>query len=369
VAEYGIYGLLLIIIQVVSRFGNLGIDSSMLRSSYDFKDEESRGKVYFTSLVMMVTVLIVVVVLIILIRKPISRAVFNDTAYSNMIAYAVVIGALRAIRNLPQTILRIYKKSALYITMEVINFVVGLAILIYLIEYRGLGLYGLILGTFYSMIFNTVLFAIVVMKYYRVGLIWSEISKQIKFGLPLVPAVVSSLLFLASGRFLLGKFHTLEAVGIFTLSVQLAGMLETFFGKPIKLSWQPYYLENFDKENIRDHFARITGIVAAISIFIATTMAFFAEPIFSLFAKPSYMVAAKYLPYLLSLYAFWTLVPIYNGEVIATRKTSFIMKNFAMGAVISLLSGIALIPRLGIYGAIISLALAYITMFCKHPMV
>lgn len=363
VEEYGIYGLLLIIIQVVSRFGNLGIESSMLRSSYDYEDAKSKGRVYFTSLAMMLVSLSLIGLVMLLFQKNASQLLFNTNGYESLILLAVAIGSMRALRKLPQSILRIYKRSIQYIFLEIVNFVVGISILIYLIEFRRMGLDGLMIGTFYSMIFNTLIFALVVFKYYSFGVLKNEIVKQIRFGLPMIPAAVASLLFLASGRFILEEYHSLEAVGIFTLSVQLAGMLETFFGGPVKLSWQPYYLENYKKENSKQNFGKIINGVAGVSLILSVSMAYFAEPLFTIFAKPKYLQAIRYLPYLLMLYSFWTLVPIYNGGVIATRKTSFIMKNFIFGAFVVVIGSLVFIPVWDVAGAIAALGVAYTSMF------
>jgi len=363
IEEYGIYGLLIIVMQIVSRFGNLGIEASMMRSFYDYETVNNQGRVLTTSLSMMLTVLLVIISISVFLDELINDLLFSDNNYSNLILYSIIIGALRALRKLPQSILRIKNKSVLYTTLEVINFVVGLSLLIFLLEIKNYGLKGLIVGTLCSMIFNTVVFYSFVIKYYRFGFIISEVTKQLKFGAPLLPAAVSSLMFVFSGRFFLEHYHSLELVGVFTLLFQLAAMLETFMGQPIKLAWQPYFLKHFKENDSKNIFKNIVKIVAIASISIAICMALFAEPLFSLFAKPDYLQAVKYLPIMLIFYSLWSIVSIYNGGVIATRKTTFIMVNFFIGAVISLMLSWFLIPEYKVLGAVIALCLSYLIMF------
>jgi O-antigen/teichoic acid export membrane protein len=304
IEEYGVYGLLIIVIQIVTRFGNLGIEASMMRSFYDYQNKKDQGKVLMTSFIMMISTLFVISLLSVILNDLINLFLFSENNYSNLIVYSVFIGALRALRKLPQSILRIKTKSVLYTTLEVVNFAVGLSVLIYLLEFKDLGLEGLIYGTFISMIFNTVVFYSFVIKYYTIGFLSDEVKKQLKFGIPLLPAAVSSLIFVFSGRYFLEHYHSLELVGIFTLLFQLAGMLETFMGQPIKLAWQPYFLENYKETGSEVLFKNIVKIIAIASLFIALCMSLFAEPLFNLLAKPSYLQAVKYLPIMLIFYSF-----------------------------------------------------------------
>lgn len=363
VKEYGVYGLLMIVMQFVSRFGNLGIEASMMRSYYDYDNEKKQGEVFCTSTLMMLGSVSIIILLISLFSNIFSGLLLSTNQFSSLIIYSAIIGGLRALRLIPQGILRIKERSITYITLEILNFAFGLTVLIYFLEFLNLGLVGLIYGTVLSMGFNTIIFNAFVFKYYSIGFLFEEVTKQIKFGLPMVPAAASSLILIFSGRFFLEKFHGLELVGIFTLSYQLASMSETFIGQPVKLVWQPFYLDNFKNKNSKNLFSNIVDIVAILSVTISLLMAVLVEPLFHLFDKPSYFESIKYLPYLLIFISFWSLASLYGGGIIATRKTSFVMYNFMIGAVISYLLSWALIPEFMIIGAILSLGVAYFIMF------
>jgi len=366
VTEYGVYGLLMVVVQGMSRFGNLGIESSLMRSYFDYESPKEKGKVLFTSLTLIISFLSVISLILIVSDEIITQAMFEGNFnYKYLFHCSIAIGALRTIRKIPQAILRLKQKALLYTVLEVLNFIIGCAIIIYLVEIKKLGLKGLVEGTLLSMIFNIGTLGIVTLRYFKFGVIKGEVIKQLKFGIPLVPAAASSTVITSSTKFFLQTFHSLELVGIFSLATQITGMLETFIGQAIKLSWKPFILKNYRKESFKNSARTITNITAILSISAAILISVFSESFFAILAKDEYMETIIYLPLLLIPQSFWCLVPLYNSGVFISRKTTFIMNNFIIGSVFLVIISYLLIPRLGIYGAIISTAASYFLMFTR----
>ena len=363
IQEYGVYGLLMIIVQAISRFANLGLESAMMRSYYDYSDS-NKGKVYTTSLVLLSIIITVIIILGLLFSNQINNLFFSSASIElSFIYYALGIGGLRALRKIPQTILRIEDKPYQYIGLEIFNFIFGFFLIIYLMEILNLGLYGLLLGTFISLAFNVSFLMAFTIRYFKFGFLQKEIIKQIKFGAPLVPSAGSALILVGSGRFFLERFHSLELVGIFTLAAQVGGISETLFGQALKLSWRPFYFKNYKNKTLVSHFEKLTNNVAILSSTSNIAIALFILPFLELFGKTDYLNSSSFIPLFLLYQTFWSIVPIYNGGVAAARKTTFVMVNFAGGALINIILNVLFTPKFGIYGVAMITIITYLIMF------
>lgn len=363
ISEYGKYGLLMIIVQTISRFANLGLESAMMRSFYDYS-ELNQGKVYTTTLLMMGSILGVILIIGYFFGNWIGTLLFSSSSVELLFIYSAFgIGALRAIRKIPQTILRIEEKPKLYVGIEIFNFLLGFGLIFYLLAFRNLGLYGLLLGTLLSSSINVSILFLATIRFFKPGILVNEIKKQFKFAIPLVPSAGSALVLLGSGRYFLEKFHNLEMVGVFTLATQIGGISETFIGQALKLSWRPFFFKNYKNSNISARFEKLFNNVAVISSFINIGISFSILPFINLFEKSEYLNSSIFIPIILFYQTFWSITPIYNGGIAAARKTSFVLYNFILGGSISIILNLLLTPKFGIYGASFTMLFTYLIMF------
>ena len=364
-SDYGVLGLLMVVSNVASLIVLSGGGAAMMRSFYDYDTDYGKNTVISTTLYWVLFNGFVVTVLCSLTYTNISQLIFSTEDKGILILFMTITGSVSALKNIPQNVFKLFKKSLLYITLETSTFIVSVLFILYFVIVKQLGLFGVVVGLLFSSILSFLVLFFFVFNKIIMKVDFKELKKQIKFGVPLIFAGFSAILFNFSSRFFIKYYYSLEVVGIFTLSQQIAGVIITGLNKPLKMIWQPVFLENYKTKGHEQFFKYATDYVFFIALSLSLGIAIFSKDLLVFVAPVQYQNASSIIPILLLGILFWSTSPMFNGGVNAERKTKFIAFNFFFGAIVNIILNILLIPKWGAHGAAWAITISYIIMFAN----
>src|SRR3954449_7041802 len=362
-ADYGTAELILTTIILVSIVLRLGLGEAFVRLHYLDEDAERRRHLARTATGTLLLVTTVAAILVAVFAAPVSRALLGTEQADVVRAAALGLWAFTNL-ELAYALLRVEERAKAFATASLTN--VGLTVLltVYLVVIRDEGALGLLLG-------NYVASAVVL-----IGLWWSEreafgfrpggidraqLSPMLRFGLPTVPAEVSVFALFFIDRFWLFRFESPGEAGLYSLSVKLAGVV-VFTLRAFQYAWPPlaYSIES-DVEASRV-YARITTYYVLFTGVVVAGLVLLGRWLVRIFAAPESFGAHEALPWVSLGWALFGLFLVLGAMAGRAQVTVRKDPGALLGLIVNIILLAVLVPPLGIAGAGIALAGAYVVM-------
>ena len=173
------------------------------------------------------------------------------------------------------------------------------------------------------------------------------LKKMLRYSLPMM---VGSLAFVTNenlDKLLLGNLIGNEQMGIYAASYKL-GVFMTLYIMAFRLGAEPFFFNHVDKKNAKETYAKILTWFTVLGAFFMLIVVVFID-LFAhiLLGKPEYFEALQIVPIILLANLF---LGIYNNLSIwykLTDKTKFGMYFSVLGAIITIVFNLLMIPKIG----------------------
>jgi O-antigen/teichoic acid export membrane protein len=183
----------------------------------------------------------------------------------------------------------------------------------------------------------------------------------LRFGLPTVPAEVSVYALNLVDRYYIYHQRSAALAGVYSIAIKLAGGV-AFVVRAFQYAWPPLaYSVRDDAEA-----SRLYGLVTTYYVLVCGTviagLTLFGRWLLKLLTTSGFYGAYKALPWVAlgwALYGLWVIFLVIAGRANATTRN--FPAAFA-GLVVNVVLLVVLVPQLGISGAGIALAGAYLVM-------
>jgi len=184
----------------------------------------------------------------------------------------------------------------------------------------------------------------------------------LRYGLPLVPASLSQLVLHFSDRFFLVRYVSESELGLYSLAYRF-GMLVSVVHGIVSMAWNPWaYRVSDNGKSGMMHISRATSLVLITFAVISAFIALLAASTIRLMSAPAFWRAGDHVPLLaLAYWFFMAQGPLSTGARLAQRTDLLAAANGLAAAVCLLLSW-WLIPRYGVWGAVVMTALSMLTL-------
>jgi O-antigen/teichoic acid export membrane protein len=193
------------------------------------------------------------------------------------------------------------------------------------------------------------------------GIDRAHLGSMLRFGLPTVPAEVSVFALFFIDRFWLFRFESASEAGLYSLSVKLAGIV-VFTVRAFQYAWPPLAYSIEDDAEASRVYARITTYYVLFTGVVVAGLVLLGRWLVRIFAAPEFFGAHEALPWV-SL--GWALYGLFLVLVAMAGRAKVTIRN-APAALTGLIVNVALlavlVPPLGIAGAGLALAGAYVVM-------
>ena len=361
VEHFGIIDLIQVLISTVSILGILQLETSLQRYYYEIEGEAK--KKFIGSIFLKVTALSLLLgVILCIASRHISLLLFHSSAYSLLIQIAAIQVPLSNFSILSLIILRYEGKNKLFlfsILLKVATTFIGVYIFLFIFK---LGLHGVFYASTSAMLLSSAFLYYIIRHNLSISKDLHFYKKSLKYALPQVPARIGSATLSYASRFFIVNYLTIASVGIYSLSLKLASLMQLVYTAFI-MAWSPFMFKQFQNQNHKKVFGRALNFAAAILFPIVCLICIFSFEIVKLVSSKPFYEARYYLGGLCLYFTFLIFKEIVDIGPKITEKTKYLTLTFFISIIVNLSSLFFLIKPFQIKGVVYSMVITNLTLF------
>ena len=360
-ADYGVIEMITRMVDLCGLVLGLGIAAGVLRYYNEARDENERHDLISTTLLLMGGFMVAGTILALSMAPTLTRLAFGTDEYWIFVRIGLIGMLVNTFVNLPLTIFRSQGRAWLFTLVSVLQLLTALSLNIVLVVYLKLGVLGVVLsGLLSGLLWSSILVvSILATTGLRFSKIWA--GRILRYGLPLVPAMLGLFVLHSSDRFFLARSASIEEVGLYGLAYRFAMLVVVFLGV-ISNAWWPWVFRTVRQDDGERQLRNGGALVLAGAAAFAAGVILFAGPLIRLLADESFWGAERYVPALAA--AMWFFVaktPLSLGAHLAKRTGALALANGA-AAIACLMLNAWLIPRFHAWGAVVSTLLSFVLL-------
>lgn len=267
--EYGIMGMLLVVISFTQVFIDNGFGSALIFKKD--RTEEDFSTAFYTSAVMGILIYI-----ILFLSAPYLSRFYNHniTLYIQVIGIGILINSLSVIYRTRLTIIIDFKSQAKFSFLAVvISGIIGL-----IFAYQGFGIWALIYQNIGLAFFNLIFLLINLKWFPQYRFSKKSFLELFNYGSNLLYAAIINAIYININSVLLGKFYSTRALGIYTKSYQFTIFPVTVFTGIIQRVFFPYLVKyQADYDELYHHNNRYNKLIFIILLPVITIVILFSN--------------------------------------------------------------------------------------------
>ena len=362
--DYGTFVIINTTISLIPALASLGLPYTMVRFLSAEKDKEKIKEDFYSISGIVLVSSFIISALLFLLSKNVGAVLFNGDI--NLARLVAVIVFLACINALLLNFFRTFQQMRRYSLILIIQTYLG----VFLISYfaiNGLGIFYAAIGI---LIANIISFSIMII--FIVSNIGFKIPKfknmreYLAFGLPTIPANLSSWIVDSSDRYVIGILLGSAFVGYYSPGYTLGNILVMVLA-PFSIllpSVLPKYYEEKNTEKVRIFLKYSIKYFLLISIPAAFGLSILSKPILLILttqaiALNGYLVT----PFVAASAVLFGFYAIAGNILILEKRTKIMGSIWLIAAVLNLSLNIIFVPYVGILGAAAITLIAYLAAF------
>ncbi len=350
--DYGILGVFLPLIELLTMLSTLGLGSSILYFLFEYRSEENKYRKFLSTIFLTNLFYSIIFGLTFYFLSPAFYKFFfkNSIEKSNIYILLVVFIILLYIpQQIVLSLLQAREKRLEIAIISILNFLVLFVLLLYQLVIKKSGAFGQILAVFYQELlifipfFSYLLF--VIGKKFSFS--FKLLKEGLSYSLPLLPHSLSMWFLNLSDRLILSKYSGLAETGYYTFAYT-CGLVMYAFVTGMQAVWGPVFFDvrksNKDSAKIlgaqASHWSLLLGIIAGIGIF-------FTPEFVKIIASKKYWVATPYIIPVILGYFFLGIYTFPGLILQQMRKNGIVSLCTIVAASLNIISNLIFVPKYG----------------------
>ena len=344
-----------------------------------FSKEKEKGKIVSTSFISLLITTFVFLILMLIFNNEISTFFgFKNPLFFKILVWTITLDTLVVI---PFAYLRVTNRPIRFTAYKIINILIFAGLNIFFLWYvpyavkNGMYLPEFIANSYnnypkviYIFIANfvasavTFLLLVPSMLRFKLSFDWKLLKKMLAYSLPIM---IGSLAFVTNenlDKLLLGHLVGEQEMGIYAACYKL-GVFMTLYIFAFRLGAEPFFFNNADKKNAKETYAKILNWFTIVGALFMLIVVLYLDVFASiLLGKEEYFSALIIVPIILLANLF---LGIYNNLSIwykLTDRTKYGMYFSIIGAFLTIVLNLWLIPKIGFIGSAWATLTAYGSM-------
>ena len=329
-----------------------------------FSKEKEQGKIVSTSFISLAITGLLFLILMLIYSEQISAFfAFQNPLFFKLLVWTIVLDTLVVI---PYAYLRVSNRPLRFTFFKILNILIfallnvfflwfipfsiekGLYLPAFILEYyqqQPKVMHIFVAGTVASSVSFLLLLPLIFQ--FKISYDFLLLKKMLRYGIPIM---VGSLAFVTNenlDKLLLGELIGKEQMGIYAACYKL-GVFMTLYIMAFRLGAEPFFFNHAATKNAKENYAKIltwfTLFGALFMLIVVLYIDVFAK---ILLGKPEYFQALQIVPIILLANL---LLGVYNNLSVwykLTDKTQYGMYFSVLGAIITIVFNIIMIPKIG----------------------
>lgn len=376
---YGIVGLVYAAVGFLNVVFTMGMESSYIRYG---KDREQASS-YFKTLQLFLLGSSGVLVLLLFLMQPILSPMLGLELGGKTI-FLMMLGILffDTLSIVPFAELRLSQKAWLFASLKTLNVLINIGLNFYLILGLDYGIEAVFISNLAASMVTALIVWLVTLPMLQ-GAVKKEIlQKALAFGLPFIPAGIGHVINEALDRFFLkgmsetsilsiyGEALTSDyIVGIYNACYKLAVFM-LLLVQMFRMAWQPFFMRQSDQKDAPELFAQTFTFFNIAAAVLFLTVSLFLPQIVSIKIPflDAYLIGEEYwmglsiVPILLMAYWFQGWYVNFSAGIFIAEKTKKLAQITLIGASVTIISNLILIPIYGMMGSAVATLASYLIM-------
>lgn len=353
--EYGISEILITATNLLIPFVSLSIQDATLRFALDKKNNEGeviKNTVTVLSIGSLASCLLMPLVKL---YQPLA-----DWA-----GFFVAISIAYMIRNAFSVYIKAIGKSKLFAIDSIIYTALLMVCNILFLTVLNWGLKGYFYAILVSSILSTMLLTIggkIIQSCRDNRINWKLMRDMIKFSLPMILNNMSWWIINSSDKMMIEYFLNASDSGIYSVAAKMPSLIAAVTNI-FNQAWVISSVSEYDTTRDSSFFSNIFSAFNAVIILFAAGIIFIIKPFMQIYVGPSFVSCWQYVPLLLLGSIFQSYATFFGAIYTSAKRNVSVMLTTFLAAGINIVLNIALIKAMGIQGAVIATAVAYLVVF------
>jgi len=357
--EFGVMGILEISGLILTAMLASGLPQSLTRWFWDKDHRDNQKGIFFMSFSTQVTVSLLFCLILVPLSGTISTLIFSKTVWAKAITFVILASGIQAINNVVNTLMRLQSRSLLYTLTNLFKLTFVLALTLYFILSKKMGLEGIYLAQLIGNAFVVLLLSGYIIKNTKIFFDKIIFRSMNVYGFPLLMANIAAAMLTVIDRFSLNSLAVMKSVALYTLAFKITSVLKLVLVDSIKLALGPMMIKRIGTPDSKRFYSKVLLYSSYILMFSIVGVSLFAFEIIKIIATSrDYWGAVIIIPFL-SLSVFFVNmkeVTVYGLHI--AKKTRIIGFIVVFSTILSLVLNILLIPVWDITGAAVATLLS-----------
>ena len=184
------------------------------------------------------------------------------------------------------------------------------------------------------------------------------LRRMLVYSLPLVPNLLSWWLVSVSGRYVVLWGSGLAAAGLFTAASKMPSLIN-IVASVFQQAWQYSTAREIDSPDRGAFFGVVMRGYSLATLTVAGLVIALNRPISRVMLQAEFAEGWRYVPLLMLVASFGVISIFFESFYQALKNSGVLMASTALGAVVNVVLGVALVPFMGPWGAGLAGAVAY----------
>lgn len=357
--EYGIVSYTNSVMLFVFVIATLSLNTFVLRHYYSLTDEKSKEEL-IGSIFLFILGFNCILIILQMFFFPLLIDFFHvNIPFKPYFQLAILNNFFDVISIIPLVLYRVKENAKGFLLLSLSRTLLQfLMVYVFVVVFeKGL------LGSYYGKLIVNIPFAFiyvyVIYKNSIFKLDFKLIKDALRFTLPILPGSLAFLFVTLSDRVILERYITLEELGVFSVAITLATVLNVVIQALYK-TFEPILFKEFFKENFQETNLKLYKIYLLVIFSGAFAASIFSKEIFLIATSEAFKVGYKLVPLFIVSVVISGVNTYLNILMIANKKQKLVSLVSIISAGISVILNFILIPNFGCYGAIIASVVAFL---------
>ena len=358
-ADYGILALLGILKMIVGTVTVCGLTNGISRYFHYTKQEKTSISEVIWSPFLFISFLSVLIFLPLgLASGMISRIILDSDQYRYLVHLTLIGIFIGNLSGVGRSILILQEKVITASCINIVGILVGVVSGLFFVVHLRRGVTGLVEAGLTASIFMSVPVLMLTMGRFKPAFSLTILKKELKYSLPLVGVIFTSLFIDSSDRYALKVFLPLSEVGLYNMGYNLGLAMMIVVGGFCS-AWPPYYHkhnQNGEGQGLCDSVLKLYLLVTSICVF-ALSMA--SPMAYRLLTTEKFHQAFTVVPWIAISYMLKGIYVIFVMGILVENKTSWQLYLKIAAALANIAGNLLLIPAIGREAAALTTLVSY----------
>ncbi len=364
--KYAVVSLAYIFMGFMAVVLHYGLDASLMKH-YVPADQPERKQLLSTAYISFLITSIAFMLVMVVFRSVLTGPILGVYMPRYMVMVGVIL-MLDILWSVPVLILRAEQKPVVFITFSLLNVGITLGLnLVFVLRLR-MGVEGVLVSNIWASTLIFLLTLPIIIR--RTSLRKFSVTawkKLMRFGLPFLPSGIFAMIMEMAGRYMLKFLTDMETVGIYAAGYKL-GMLMMLAVMGFNMAWQPFFLREGGGADKKKLYARIASYVLAVLGLIWVLLLIWASRLVrfpvggTTFYGTEFWSSTAIVPWIALGYFFHAAYLLQLPGPFLTEKSHWVATTRGVGAAVTIVLNLILIPLFGALGAAIAMLLSFVSM-------